>query len=361
MNARNEGKTADRREAPSLRRDADSRRLIVRDFLVDFMGSLLPGFIFISLCAAVLGPPLALLYVLVLSADQGLSASFGQCLDLFGAIRFEIIFFMLALSYVVGHFFFRQTPKRPDERSVSRNERDLTYGSEDEPQKLECSDGTYSGDGAVRFLVRSESQKPGKGEEPQVEFPYRFLFEYLTDRGLHHLAGLVPWQGAQAPKEEGGKRHVRRTKAFINILKTRLEFVFPEKCGTITRNEAHVRLFSSMWYLTRDMIWVGCVGILLSAVVILLTSLGLVHCERLSVGAARLLHASPIAVSALVLAGVAWAKRMIEKSLHYQRVREIVFVLETFYMAGLDYPQILQGIEGIRHPNLTSDAEDEPT
>ncbi len=36
------------------------------------------------------------------------------------AFRFEIVVFMLAFSYVVGHFFARQDPKLPDEESFRR-------------------------------------------------------------------------------------------------------------------------------------------------------------------------------------------------------------------------------------------------
>ena len=63
---------------------------------------------------------------------------------------------------------------------------------------------------------------------------YINLREYLLTRGLEHLARLVPWPDKDEKLDEAedkGKPStpVKRTKNFINILKIRLGWHYPEK------------------------------------------------------------------------------------------------------------------------------------
>jgi hypothetical protein len=86
------------------------------------------------------------------------------------------------------------------------------------------------------------------------QFPYSHLYEYLTERGLKHIADYVPWRG----NEEGS--HGLRTKMFINLLKIRLHYMVPLKCGEIVRNEAHIRMMSSVWYAASALRWLCLVA-----------------------------------------------------------------------------------------------------
>jgi hypothetical protein len=93
------------------------------------------------------------------------------------------------------------------------------------------------------------------------------LYEYLEKRGLTHLADIIKWRGYEKDT------HSLRSKAFINILKIRLDFAFPEKCGTIIRNEAHVRLKSSLWYMLLALQWISMIGCVISFIAIQLAQL----------------------------------------------------------------------------------------
>ena len=167
--------------------------------------------------------------------------------------------------------------------------------------------------------------------DDDVQFPYRFLSEYLRDRGLGRLADLVPWNG----NDPGS--HPRRTKGFINILKIRLHFVFPDRTGTIARNEAHVRLMSSLWYASRALAWIGLFGMTVVGVLIAVDVAG----GRADLVRSRVAMAIP---SATVVILVLWMKTKIEGFLHYQRVREILYVLETAHLANQQDPSILADI-----------------
>lgn len=285
---------------------SDTWRATLREFFVDILGSLVPGFLFVFLAGVSLGwPMLALCQVVVCLGSNGAFPT-QECIDFFRTAHTELVLFVVALSYALGHFFYRQAPKAPDERSV---------------RSKEVATDLKKGDGAVRF--------PASGKAPDVQFPYRYLYELLTIRGLAHLANIVPWKG------EDPTTHTRRSKAFINILKTRLAFACPDKCGTITRNEAHIRLMSSVWYMCRSLAWFAVAGFIISV-----SGSLLLWATAGTLGLTRLF---PLCLlSGSVFIGVSIARRIIERFFHYQRVREVIFVLETAFFASKTHPDILK-------------------
>ncbi|HWB05366.1 MAG TPA: hypothetical protein VG796_20195 [Verrucomicrobiales bacterium] len=224
---------------------------------------------------------------------------------------------------------------------------------------------------------------PANPMAEKIEYPYTHLFEYLTYRGLHHLAAIVPWKGKE------GDTPPLRTKFFINALKIHLSFHVPGKCGQIVRNEGHIRLMSSVWYAARALAGVTVLGLVLVAARLwyvsypqhtgFRTALAFGACFLMSCffrsGAGRdaldhagwlhkrrfaeafewicipsmigflCVRAAPVskdcvheaAIQVTFLAGVwlttRWLRVSIERSLHYMRVREILYVLETAWYA----------------------------
>ena len=106
---------------------------------------------------------------------------------------------------------------------------------------------------------------------------------------------------------------------FINQLKIRLQFVVPEKCKDIVRNEAHVRLATSLWYAIRWLIGASGVALLLIAAGVFAA---LPKPEPYH-------FAGAFGFDVLVFSLALLTKFKIEKFIHYLRVREIVYVLET--------------------------------
>jgi len=168
-----------------------------------------------------------------------------------------------------------------------------------------------------QFGRRFEAWRLASG--PGGQFPYSHLYEYLTTRELHHLAAHVPWRGSD-------KEIDARSKMFINVLKIRLQFHNQKRCGEIVRNEAHVRMMSSMWFAAKQLEWVLGVLLVLMAAVSLLRG-------------GRILPPYPAGETLLAcllllfLIAAQWLCGSILKFLHYQRVREIVYVLETAHTA----------------------------
>ena len=274
-----------------------------RGFLVDFLGSLLPGATFLLS----LGPSVAIpAYYLVESLWTGESSGTPLALTVPNStVVLLLIFvpslaFFLALSYLTGQLFSRQDPKRPDLASYKK----------------------LSGVAKRESMVRPDSRG-----EPDVQFPYKDLKAYLSRRALYYLADQIPWDG------EDGETYRRRSKHFVNALKIRLEFSYPSKTNTIVRNEGHVRLSSSMWYVALQGTRLGVVGVILAA--------GAIAVQAVLSGAVwpNPYYWVPVLPLVTTLAFVR-ISQILESVLHYQREREVLFILETAHWATVCNPRV---------------------
>lgn len=90
-------------------RNRGSVMKVVNDFLVDIMGAIIPGFLFIFSFGIALGIPIILIY------DISIPKSFFKSLFSFGAI-----ILILLLSYVIGHAFYRADINEPDKASIAK-------------------------------------------------------------------------------------------------------------------------------------------------------------------------------------------------------------------------------------------------
>jgi len=167
--------------------------------------------------------------------------------------------------------------------------------------------------------------RPAPGGEVDVQFPYSHLKQYLKDRHLDYLADLVRWSGDDWASQN------RRAKHFINAIKIRLEFSHPEKVGAIARNEGHVRLSSSMWYVSEQLRRISYVG--LCAGVAAPIAFGV---TSWSLWPNPYFWIPLLPLSTLV--AFTRVRTIIERVLHYQREREVLFILETAYWANQKQP-----------------------
>ena len=229
------------------------------------------------------------------------------------ALWIAVLIGVVLIGYVVGHLFYRLDPKTPDRSGftlLARNPENT--GDKERRENLGCRTAQ------------------------ECEFPYPDYDHYLERRGLTHLIPFVLWRTHNA----------KRSKTYINLLKIRLRHYFPNKYGALIRNEAHVRLASSAWYVSRVLIFTsiaslatigGCIGRLVYAR----------HAGTSgAVFAAVFAQHIPLVIPPLlVFAFGLFADRSIRRFFHYQRLREVFFVLETAYTAFRDqfdfYPRRL--------------------
>jgi hypothetical protein len=363
-----------------------------REFLIELLGCLVPGLIFTFLAAIVMVWPFARLYGHLVHDSQGKSTNpaQGQTMvekgassapdysqskpanptqdqtaggkertswedyeSLWKAFRAEIVILVIAFSYVFGFLFLSADPRLPDARSVWANRKRLIADEApavymDPTVRKDCRLVRRASINVIESFLGMRPRYIGQLEkEPRidVEFPYLDIKKYLLHRKLEHLADIIPWDA----KDKESRRP--KTTAFINVLKTRLGYALPDKCGHITRNEAHIRLMSSVWYMTKLVQWLALVSI---GVVVLA---GFTVCPGYAVFPRQPWEVSApcLGGSALVVLAMWYVRARIEKNLHYQRVREILYVLETAYFATVCGIPISESGQQTRYPEILRD------
>jgi hypothetical protein len=362
------------------------------EFLVDLLGCLVPGLIFMFLAALVMVWPFARVYEHLIHDSQGgpevrtqgqTMAEKGQSLapgapqnkstnpsqdetaggkertsweayeSLWKAFRAEVVILVIAFSYVFGFLFLSSDPRLPDARSVWASRKRIIADKAPAvylPPEVKEDPGFVKRT-AMHVIESFLGMRPryiGRREKEgriDVEFPYLNIKEYLLHRNLRHLADVVPW-GVGDEKSRSS-----RTTAFINILKTRLAFALPNRCGNITRNEAHIRLMCSMWYMARLVQWLG----LLSLCLVVLAALTVCPHYRVFERQEWEVSAPCLGGSALVVLAMWYVRDKIERNLHYQRVREILYVLETAYFATVCGIPISESGQQTRYPEILRD------
>jgi hypothetical protein len=346
---------------------------ITREFYVDFLGSLVPGLLFTLTAALPVWWAAQFVWGAILAATHAGTPAAGGTLRDVETFRIEFVSLGLVLSYVLGSVFYRRDPKVPDQRSAAYilwRDRDGIERCVIQPAtQEEMNDDTNK---SVDQFAKEASTLRKKIDElkksPNIssrisrlwprsrfwwlsregkklhalileattgeggQFPYSHLHEYLEARGLQHLADIVTWRGNSIGS------HRLRTKMFINLLKVRVQYQAPNKCSEIVRNEAHVRMMSSVWYAAQAMKW-------LCGTLAVLVSLFAIRSGRSADLWGILLFVVLLFAAALLL------QLTIRRFFHYQRVREIVYVLETAYWAKQSHSSILDNLSEQPNPD----------
>ena len=323
---------------------------LIHEFFVDLLAILLPGMVFTLFIMALLIASGACLLDAFRPEAQPV-APLGDLLK--GQINASVVWLLAIFGYVVGGTFFRQDPKLPDMKSIKRILKGSPRGDR---KRSEVQLGQKESQGWTDDLVgRKEAAVIANSQGAQ--FPYSHIKEYLQARGFSYLADNVPWSGSEFSN---------RSKMFINALKIRLELVAPAKCGAIVRNEAHVRMMSSVWFAARTLIFVCCISTLpvFAAMLRFSASLhgqsflsamqsvadGLLSSQdykSLPISAPSFYHDFMVYLVLLLSAVVSahWIQAHVEKCFHYQRVREVFYVLETaFCVAESGHAEIFRNL-----------------
>jgi hypothetical protein len=252
-------------------------------------------------------------------------------------LHYEFAIIMLVSSYVIGSVFFRQDPKGPD--SLSARYVWLKSKPEDRPGLAmqyahQKKNGAASEKPIRKIGIDNSSLRwlyllfPFLYERLRdtgsfdAQFPYLYMRCYLVARGLGHLVKYIPW----CPRQVETKGN--RTKMYINILKIRVSFFASRFGRDIVRNEAHVRLATSMWYASTTLFYLGISCIALLAVNVLY-ALFVLHTDP-----HLIYYFSACAFILIVIFLCLIMKFHLLKCIHYMRVREVVYVLETAHLAA---------------------------
>lgn len=299
--------------------DGGSPPSAIREFIVEFLGSLVPGVAFLFAVVPAFVIPILTIALTFLphpamtfpTVQGAVPASVSTVMFLL----FPALMGFFVFAYIAGHLFYRQNPKTADEASFKR----ISKNDENKAGRMV---------GEVVEVVDGQERRT-----TPVEFPYHFLREYLVARGIDYLAAHVPWNHAD---------HKRRAKHFANALKLRIQTVSAEGSAILARNEAHIRLSSSMWYVCRTLVWASALG--LSAFILAAGISYLVpFTTKLEFSVTLLFPASTLLLSL-------FTRQAIERALHYQREREILFILEVAHWLVIT-ARAPKMFEGLNSPN----------
>lgn len=267
----------------------------IREFYIELFGVLVPGVFFVLLAA--IGFLVPALNALLIVGDTPIWSEIKAYASTHSIVS---VLVTMVFAYVAGQIFYRQDPKVPDQRSI---------------QNMRRRDPDAFSGGCVRLGMRGAD-----------EYPYASLKEYLAQRGFE-IADDVPWSGADFLSDEKRSKAQLRSKHFINKLKLRVKYTNDAASFDLVRNEGQVRMMSSLWHLS------GTTAVLsLTGVVATLISIGVLLRENQDQSAQNSFEM--LFWAALVLGVSLQVRSAVERFIHYQRVREIVQVLEAARLAA---------------------------
>ena len=289
--------------------------LAVQGFMIKLLGGLVPGILFLSGASFSLIPATYLVICFASGVKPISLIKFGG--NFFNAIKntpstiwIPVFGIIVTLAYVVGHLFYRRDPKKPDQRSFKIQLKKPEFPTKD-----------------IKDRVVKLREELVCSEEKEVEVPYPSGKENIGRRGLCHICSLIL-------SKDSDHEHYRN-KNVINLLKRYIKYHFPEKYRTIIRNEAHIQLTSSLWYVSHTLRVFCIIGFALVLITVLI-----IHGFKFD--KAYIPYISFLIPQVFVFLASEYSRIRIEKFIHYQRLREVIFVLETTFAALRESPQYLR-------------------
>jgi hypothetical protein len=354
-----------------LTREVAKQSHLLDDFMVEFFGGLVPGILFVVGLFLILVPSVYTFFAAVhkqSSAFSSVKFSRDFLKDAQNTpymIWFCLMILGLIIAYLFGHLFYRRDPKIPNQKGFKRiaehgpQAKDFIRKFKKKcriPLTFKKSSSNQTNrrkhflDPLISLLFKKH-EIPDELEQTwlrdsfgcasidECEFPFTHIDKYLKKRGHMHLLPLLRWC------EEESKSNFR-SKTFINLIKIRLHYVVPEQYRVLVRNEAHVRLSTSTWYMSKALFKVGLyfgIGIsVLSSLVFLFTQNMIQNGLSMEMIIRSICYTMPTSVLTISVMGICfYCSWTIEKFIHYQRIREVFNVLELTYTVLKDHPNFL--------------------
>lgn len=269
--------------------------ILIRELAIPFLGSLVPGtYLWMGILFSII-PPLSLLIGAFTINDSGASFNLLSYLStIIQNIKSGSWILFLVISYVLGAIVSKQDPKITDQKSFKRIAGQISSEGNEMGNDLACT------------------------SPENCEYPYPNLYDYMKKRGFGHLLKLITWK----------ENPDLKSKAYINRLKLDIELNSPDAYRTIVRNEAHIRLTNTVWHssiLIRYCCLFGIVFVFISFILSILSS-----APNKPFHTILRYSLSSIAFPLFTLLISEYVRRNIEKVFHYQRLRELFYILETY-------------------------------
>jgi hypothetical protein len=287
----------------------------LREFLSDLLGAFVPGLFFVATCVALL----ALLALVFFSEKESTKfiAGLRQLSHLFMNFGAFPALALLVISYLIGSVCSHLDVNAPDKES-----RWYVY--------------TNNREGVERFAF-GETNNDDKEDIEQDIFPYSKLHRYYKKRNIY-LFSFIPWRLEQ-------KKSMKLSKAFINILKARIKYYAPESMQEINKSEAHLRMMSALWHVSRITFVINLISFIACLVILianLFSSLSIPTVEPSSPEPSFPINLNYYAIAVLAIISLSlailsvWFRCSIKKFFYYQRLHEITTILENACLLDRD-------------------------
>ena len=250
---------------------------VVQKFYIEFMGSFISGFVFLSLMT-ITGAFFCNVFF-KFTFDKYFN-ELSSVLSNWYAVTFSLVF-----AYIVGAVLHRKTPKRPD-RIASFRQYCMSNSEERKHLAVQYSaEPPFSFLGFCKYHIKQQVIKMatrevenGQVEQkkvistrrsssehvwnhilnyilfnffketyveaiyPEAGYPYPNLKDYLKYRRKDNLAKYVTWTDKAGKREAKSKLVINDFKAFIT------QFGSEKQQSGLARHEGHIRLLTSIWY-----------------------------------------------------------------------------------------------------------------
>ncbi len=333
---------------PNIRLINNGKNSVFYDLYIDLLGTLVPGLMTLILGGAlifwalfevrmVLVPNNIPVKTITTINTDGSNVTIKDPGNIFSSgaekaltsLHWELSTVIIVSSYIIGSVFFRQDPKVPDAISAWHI---WIHSSEEERKRLAVQMSypnksdfyvtykrffdffTSSFVVFTLYLFIPDFISKRLGIDVKVHFPYSHLKCYLAKRRLTHLAELIPW----CPNDKNTDQY--RTKMFINVIKIRLLAFYQNISKEVIRNEAHVRLATSVWYATATLTYLAVFVIVMLCFFDPVKNISTIFL--------------PLSSAVLLLIFCLSMNYHLLNCIHYMRVREVIYVLESARIAN---------------------------
>ena len=172
---------------------------------------------------------------------------------------------------------------------------------------------------AICYCILHMQMDAGCASKTRCDFPYINYYKYLLKRGMTELINHVDWMTIEG-----------RTKNKINEKKIQIQVFAPEAYALMNKNESHIRMSSSTWHATSPLMFIT--GLMAVLMLIWFTypalsdSCSCISYSDIFVPYRMVLCSLPI----VMFCAVFFIRRRIIRYIHYQRLREIQYVLQVY-------------------------------
>ena len=311
----------------------------IKEFFVEFLGGLVPGVAFLfAIFPAFVIPMFSIMLtffpfpeiqkLLCALSDkvvaQGNPLLISINIIIFLLIPAMIVFFCFA--YIIGHLASRQSYKIVDDASLHWISRHYGKSSKAQPD-------------ISHAIIGNLNSSP-------IEWPYH-IKEYLNKRGVQYLANIVP------PDESG---FIKRSKLYMNALKLRIHMVSSEGSAILARSEAHSRLTGAMWFISKILIIASTISLIISFAsglfsIFYLKGSSIAYKESgivylIGSNSLNYIWVFGILCPVFILVLNFLMRKGILRSFHFQRQREVFYILEVAYWLSINgfCPHIFEGL-----------------